>query len=1009
MTSQSKLPVIMKWIIFPLLLVFLISSVVSRLNYASLEKETNNTIDLLQTLVENRQGLNIILNNLKVGIDVNYDQISISLKRIDQNILQLQNLQQNEVLTPLIDELINKYQQEKLIIEHIKSDMSIIKNSLIYSFGILWNDEIYLDAIPNSTNQLKLLANALNYNALVSNVNWSSEVNLWLEQIDFSITDKAWLDLLKKHVKKVEKTYFLVKQSDRKLSYINLVAHANAILREAINANEKARNTARFFFSGLALMVLLLAIFLAWLGHQMRIINQQLKIEVLERKKNTHALEKLSKVNQVNFQHYLQSILKSLKSAGDADLITVAFFEQPQTKTAAQELNNTLTTQLILSENKVLDNISYSAADSPCEKVLERGAAFYDDKLSKNFPKYALLSKFSVKTYIGYVLENSQGEKLGTLALMYFKQKYLSQSVHSIISAFAANISAEFEKHLLFKKLHEQKELAERTLATMTDGVITVDEQGLIKTLNPAVAKILNLDNRHHYINQSIDEILNIEGIEKISKLIHQCLSDDKAIAMKNQKLTCYKKVKGYDISLVIAPIRNDNHQHVMFFIQDITQEKQYRDRLAYKASHDSLSGLKNRSYTIDKLKEILSVDFKNLMLSVMYIDLDKFKVINDACGHNAGDIALKKAANILVESTRSSDIVARFGGDEFFIVLQDCDLQSSQKVANKILNKFEHLSFVYDNKEFELSASIGLIEIKTNNIDYGDMDYSDLVSIADQACLEAKRQGRNCVVAKKLEETNYEIKNETLWVPRIAAALKNNYFEIYVQPIVHFEQLSTVSDQHFEVLLRLNENGELVYPNEFIPAAERFELMYEIDKWMIENTFKLIGQKQTLQQAKVIAINLSGQSISQSELASFIKNKLKQYKVKPSSICFEVTETSIITNYSVATGMIDELNTLGCQFALDDFGSGLSSYAYLRNIPVKVIKIDKAFANNLTTDKLNQAIVQSIIKLAKKLNITSICEGVETEEVSQMLKEYRVDFQQGYFFSKPFSVKNII
>ena len=988
MNKNNQLPLIIKSLVLPLLAIFLFCSIFTSLEYTSINKSINGVTHEIYLIIEKRQALSSELNRVKLGVNNDYDKLNSIINSINQSFMLLKQLENENIPSTLVEHLALKYQLEHQLVEYIKSDMSIIKNSLQYTSGILWDNELKQNLTAKSNAQLKLLAKALQPNELNINLNWYSEVNTWLDQLKNVAPNNATLLLLDIHIVKTFEAHQKVEDNFLLLKQVNFIAEANLTINKMMEISDSAKNTADLFFNGLVVIVLTLAVFLIWISHKIRTYNDLLNIEIKQKKKNNLTLENLSKINETDFSNYLETTLKSLSQSSDADFIMVAFLKRHE--------HNVMTSKLVLCQNKVIDNESYPLEGSPCQEAIHLGKRYYDKGLLEKFPNNKILKKFNIKSYFGYALKSSSGEQYGTLSLMYFTENESREIADSILSTFATNISIEYEKHLLFKALKEQKELAEKTLETMTDGVITVDAKGYIQTINPAIANILKITDTQQYINQHIEDILKLDMTNNLSKLVKDCLEANNVIRIDNQKLWDIFKLNIYDISLVIAPIKNNNKQYVMFFIQDITQEKKYQEKLTYRASHDSLTGLKNRSYTIEKLIRMLANKAPSLNISLMYIDLDKFKIINDACGHSAGDIALKKSANILQNSTRESDIVARLGGDEFLIILQDCDLVSGEKIAQNILKKFEHLNLVFDNKEFNLSASIGLIEVNKP-----DIKYSDVISIADQACIEAKRKGKNCIVAKALTQANYNTKSETLWVPRISHAIKHDCFKLYMQPIIKSNDADNI--EHIEVLLRLEENNKLIPPNEFIPAAERFELMYNVDQWVIENTFIQMNQQKLPGHIKTVAINLSGQSLSQPTIISFIKQKLLAYQIEPQTICFEITETSVIYNYSNASQLITELKLLGCRFALDDFGSGLSSYAYLRDLPVDIIKIDGEFSKNLTADKLNQAIVQSIIKLAKKLNILSVCEGVETNEISKKLTNYGVDYQQGYYYAKPF------
>jgi len=374
------------------------------------------------------------------------------------------------------------------------------------------------------------------------------------------------------------------------------------------------------------------------------------------------------------------------------------------------------------------------------------------------------------------------------------------------------------------------------------------------------------------------------------------------------------------------------------------------------------------------------------------YLDLDQFKIVNDTSGHAAGDILLKHIALILEKGVGEKDVVARLGGDEFGILFLGKNIIDVTKTCNKILRSIKEYRFSYEDKIFVVGASIGMVPIERDCC-----TLIDVISAADAACYSAKEKGRNCIHVATRDD------KEMQWLAKLTQALEEEMFVLYVQPI---RSLNNNSDsiKHYEVLIRLKEkNGKIISPMAFIPPAERYGLMQRIDKWVIEAVFKEYSQLQEKSnQLYSFSINLSGTSFNDTGLCGYIEDMFKRYNVPFRSIYFEITETAAVSNLSLALKFINRLRGLGCKFSLDDFGSGLSSFSYLQNMPVDYLKIDGAFVCDIDTNKVNRAMVKSINEISHVMGMKTICEFVETKEVEKVLKEMNVDFAQGYFYAKP-------
>ena len=430
--------------------------------------------------------------------------------------------------------------------------------------------------------------------------------------------------------------------------------------------------------------------------------------------------------------------------------------------------------------------------------------------------------------------------------------------------------------------------------------------------------------------------------------------------------------------------------------------------QLSYQSSHDVLTGLVNRREFENRMKAAWDTAINNNeQHSLCYLDLDQFKVVNDTCGHLAGDELLKQLAVILDKVVRGSDTLARLGGDEFGILLLDCSMGQAEERAKIILNAIREFRFVWENNAFEIGASIGLVPV-----DSMSRDIYEILQAADSACYVAKDMGRNRIhIYKKDDIAVASHQGEMRRVTEITRALDEDDFILYRQAIQSLD--SSISNKEcYEILIRMKDNkGETLLPESFISAAERYNLMYSIDQWVIENSFSFINEcylKKNSFNNILYTINLSGLSVDNENLPDFINTMVKKYSIPPQMICFEITETAAVKNFSQAIKFIEVMKRKGFYFALDDFGTGLCSYEYLRNLPVNYLKIDGRFISGLLSDPMNRAIIESIVHIAKVMEIYTVAEWVENEETYSELKKMGVDFVQGHHIGIPEQLKGL-
>ncbi len=425
---------------------------------------------------------------------------------------------------------------------------------------------------------------------------------------------------------------------------------------------------------------------------------------------------------------------------------------------------------------------------------------------------------------------------------------------------------------------------------------------------------------------------------------------------------------------------------------------------IQHLAYHDSLTGLVNRSELERRLERAtLQAKKGKITNALLYLDLDQFKVVNDTCGHSAGDKLLKQLSAILHTRIRGRDTLARLGGDEFCVLLENCSLKQAKVIADDLHQLVNNFRFAWDKQLFNIGVSIGVVAINKNG-----MTPDELLSAADLACYAAKDKGRNCIQVYKHEDINMRRRRRDMnWANRIDVALENNHFLLYQQLIV---PLNNSGPSHYEYLLRLKDKKRIIPPGAFIPAAERYQRMSAIDRWVIDASFSHLGQldSATKNDAHFTNINLSGQSLNDESLFDYVQNLFSKYQVSPKIICFEITETATIANFKTAIDFINKIKELGSLIALDDFGCGLSSFSYLTNMDIDFLKIDGSFIRNIEKNPVDRAIVEAINKIGHIAGFKTVAEYVETQKVVAVLKDIGIDYAQGYAINKPHPLSHL-
>jgi diguanylate cyclase (GGDEF)-like protein/PAS domain S-box-containing protein len=442
----------------------------------------------------------------------------------------------------------------------------------------------------------------------------------------------------------------------------------------------------------------------------------------------------------------------------------------------------------------------------------------------------------------------------------------------------------------------------------------------------------------------------------------------------------------------------------VLVVCRDITDRRRLEDQLTYQASHDALTDLINRREFERRLGRLLLQAEQHPGDHVLcYLDLDQFKIINDSCGHVAGDELLRQIASLLTGQIRSRDTLARLGGDEFAVLMEHCPLGRAGILADHIREAIEGFRFQWHERRFSLGVSIGLVPLQ------GGASIEEALNLADSACYAAKEKGRNRIhIYHPDDDPVATTRSADLhWASSVTAALETDNFVLYAQPI--HACCSAVGASRYEILLRLRESGDIIRPGTFMPAAERHNLSPQVDRWVLDHVIQwFVDHPEALRQIELCSVNLSALSLCDEPFKAYVLDRLQTTGFPKHKLCFEVTETAAIANLCRATDFIDSLRDVGCRFALDDFGSGLSSFAYLRNLPVDMVKIDGAFVRNIANNRTDRMMVKSICDIVSMMDKQTTAEYVETAESMEVLKQIGVDFVQGYHLGIPATLEQL-
>jgi diguanylate cyclase (GGDEF)-like protein/PAS domain S-box-containing protein len=654
-------------------------------------------------------------------------------------------------------------------------------------------------------------------------------------------------------------------------------------------------------------------------------------------------------------------------------------------------------------------NQSISVENSPCEDVT--GLCYLETSASEIYPKSALLSqKFPVEGFFAIRLLDASGNVVGLLAGMHRSSLRLGKSQVDIIKLFAARAAAELERKLAASDVLSAKEKAQVTLHSIGDGVITTDAVGCIDYMNP-VAEALTGWRFHQVIGMSLEAVLHLEDDvtgEVIPDPAVRCLTEKRIVAPKSDNVLVSRNGDRYSIQGSAGPMLDASGDcvGVVLVFKDVTDLHRQQKLMVHKATHDSLTGLVNRAEFEQRLNKALQStrEYENTH-TLLYLDLDQFKVVNDAAGHVAGDELLKQVCALLANQLRGRDTLGRLGGDEFSVLLENCPVSKANKVANILIDVIREYRFVWEGKTYQVGVSIGIVPITAEST-----STAELMNQADQACYSAKDLGRGC--AHVYNAKNAELAQqhgEILQLSDLREAIASEQFQLFYQPIIALDAEQKMSGTRAEVLLRmLDLDGNYILPGTFIPAANRFGLMQQIDRWVISKVFGDYAHMFMQNPDLVLSLNLSANSIADDSFVDYIVQMIEKSVVLPHQICFEVNETVVSNNLSNMGQLVSRVGGMGCRFAIDNFGSGLSNFSFIKNLEIDFIKIDGNLVRDVATDAIDKGMVESINNMCHLLNISTIAECADSEAIIRTLKSLEVDYAQGFYLGNPVAMEEV-
>jgi diguanylate cyclase (GGDEF)-like protein/PAS domain S-box-containing protein len=734
-------------------------------------------------------------------------------------------------------------------------------------------------------------------------------------------------------------------------------------------------------------------------------------VDVTERKQAEVALRESSARLELG-EERLRAIVEGTSSATGADFLRSLVrhlgealgMEYAFVSEIADEAMTRMRLLALWQKDGYHEPFEYDLRGTPCEQVVGRQLSYLPTNVWRLFPDDRWIVDTRIESYIAVPLFDRGGRPLGHMAVLSTQPLSGDVPALAILKIFAARAAAEIERKLAEEALAKEKELAQVTLASIGDGVIRTDAAGVIDYLNPVAEKLTGW-SAADACGQPVTRVFNVIDEttgRPLPNAVERCLAEGRVIEHAGYSMLVQRDGRESAIRDSVAPIQDHQGRitgSVLVF-KDVTQLRGMEREMIYLARHDPLTGLINRREFEKRLQHCLDTAWEDSREhALFYLDLDEFKVVNDTCGHLAGDELLKQVTSLLRSMMRKTDTLARLGGDEFGVLLEDATLDVARELGERLRVAVRQYRFGWQERIFEIGVSIGLVPITAAS---GDM--ARVLSAADAACYVAKEGGRNRMHEYQPDDSALaERYGEMQWIHRIHKAFAEHRFCLYRQSI-HPLHGDGTEPPLCELFIRmLDEEGRVATPAAFIPAAERYHLIASIDRWVLHAAFVALACG-TLSHGDTtrFAINLSGQSLGDESFLDYVLAEIEATGIAPERIFFEITETAAVGNLAKAMHFIRVLKERGFRFVLDDFGSGLSSFAYLKNLQVDFLKIDGAFVRDMVGNSVQRALVESIHQIGQVMGIRTIAESVEDRTTLEALREIGVDYGQGYGLSMP-------
>ncbi len=555
-------------------------------------------------------------------------------------------------------------------------------------------------------------------------------------------------------------------------------------------------------------------------------------------------------------------------------------------------------------------------------------------------------------------------------------------------------------------RIVNEKEQALKTLQSINEGVITTDSIGKINYINPVAEIYLGWDKRE-VLGKRIDSVFRTVEEKTRKKLVmpvEKCLNNTGAVNSNGKSILVRRDGVEYAIEYTLTPItdRQSNAIGTVLVFRDVTEKRELEHNLNWQASHDQLTGLINRSEFDRRLQKIINADNDDANEHALcIIDLDNLKIINDSCGHVAGDELLKKIGASLKNKSRDTDTIARIGGDEFGIILYGCTLSKAGLIAEIFREQIEKTGFSWDGRSYDITASLGVIPLDSN---YGEL--SDVLRAADAACFTAKDKGKNQVsLLEQGQKLINRDRSQIQWVEKIRDCLNRQSFELHIQEIRPLDDLNEVVI--CENLLRVNDENGLILPSQYMPSLERYHMMPEIDRWVVKASLELLAYgKATMDKYKVVTINLSEQSVSNEKFTDYLKNLFDEYETERDRICFDIPEACLYRHAERTGEFIRKIRNMDCKVAIDNFSSGLESFRILKPLNIDYVKFDGRISYPYSDKSLEYTILESINHISHLIGAQTVAKFISGEENLEALYEIGVDYAQGFVLSRPRPLK---